>query len=256
MSIYRQAYPVIGCDLAVPLHEQLYGQAPIPLEYVCYELPFYPGRPSSGSVVYATPMGTPYRLTVHYLYPGDDSGAITTHDWNWNGANPPLEADFNGRTALFDTFLGAVASEIQNQASADRYTWHELKADGTGPITGVVHEETPQVTFVGSPNVPTQVACSVTEITSVRRRWGRFYLPYITADDINVGRLGSLQVDAIADAAAGFMTLSDPNWVPIVYGLPDPHVLPVTAVRVDNVLDVIRSRRFNQATHKKTTVLT
>src|SRR5262252_2134714 len=106
-----------------------------------------------------------------------------------------------------------------------------------------------------------QTAVSITELTPVRRNWGRMYAPTPGSGVFgSYGHIGPATVDAYADAYAimggnlqfnGFYPV-----VPTTYANKErTRVLQnVTGVQVDDVPDVIRRRRSFNATYKKSFV--
>jgi hypothetical protein len=108
-----------------------------------------------------------------------------------------------------------------------------------------------------------QVACSVTEIVPVRRSWGRFYLPFPDAGVIEPtsNRVKTSVIDTVAQAIHdAYDTAASAELLPIV---PNTYsqkskvasAQQVEAIRIDNVADVVRRRRYEQATYRKTVPL-
>lgn len=117
--------------------------------------------------------------------------------------------------------------------------------------------------------LPAQISWSITLETLQRRRWGRFYMP--GADSVNYrsdksGRITTATVDAMGTAAATFVQAcktggalpvvwsprggaGPPAWAPGEY-------LPVTAVRADDIADIVRRRRAQDKPYRKTVVIT
>lgn len=129
-------------------------------------------------------------------------------------------------------------------------------------------------TGTGSTQVaPPQVAMSVTEKTSSRPHWGRWYLPapLVTWLD-NQGRIASSEVTNMLGYAVTFYNACRAaGYVPVVWSIQKPDrlrangaTLPavgaaayeVAALQMDNVADVIRRRRYDAPTVKLVTVLT
>lgn len=103
-------------------------------------------------------------------------------------------------------------------------------------------------------NVPPQAAVSVTEMTSSRKNWGRFYLPALGNPNIDTsGRIVTAQVSAIANAVQDlYEGLAASEFYPVVPVTqvdrqPVRALQVVSSVRVDDVIDVIRRRRHRTA---------
>jgi hypothetical protein len=135
------------------------------------------------------------------------------------------------------------------------------------------HELAPAVAGVqggGLGMFPPQVALSVTEKTSIRKSWGRMYLPAPATHSVSPavelatqdGRVTTSFLTAVADAAdtmyQAFLTASTPA---VVYRRPlperqdadgdtldarDASALSVDQLQLDNIWDVIRSRRYDR----------
>ena len=103
-----------------------------------------------------------------------------------------------------------------------------------------------------------QVCSTVTEETPVRANWGRFYSPTIGGTAIDTsGRFITANVDALATAVHDcYEDLMSNQFFPVVPATssakqPLRALQTVTGVRVDDVLDVHRSRRHHIAAHRK-----
>lgn len=113
--------------------------------------------------------------------------------------------------------------------------------------------------------LPPQVAISVTEIAGAKPNWGRFYLPSPSDTVLSTfGRLASAQHTAIANYCETFYeSMKAAGLHPVVYrqALPsrqkkngatlaarDASAWDVEKIQIDDVFDVIRSRRFKYPT--------
>lgn len=167
--------------------------------------------------------------SLHYLYPT----SVILHEIEWRADGPD-----------FKPFGSSLAPTL-------RIT--PLTLDGSDST----HEQ----------RLPPQTAMSVTERTDahftaygvgvpgrtpgtgrtqVRNRWGRFYLPAPQAYYLdNVGRW---RTDIIADVCTSvqqaYNELKSNGFFPVVYSPTTGHAYDVTEVAVDDITDVIRSRRY------------
>jgi hypothetical protein len=100
----------------------------------------------------------------------------------------------------------------------------------------------------GNKTMPTQIATSVTFITDARKTWGRFYIPGIDGSNYSNHRLTSALCTTIANtthlltdrsATGACLTV----WSRTHWTHHDPQF-----IQVDDVPDVIRSRRLTFAT--------
>lgn len=253
MSWFKQIYLGLPCEVSQYEHELQFGAAPPGFEYVCYGLPFPPAGEDIGSIIYAQVMANIYRVAVEWHYGTPQTNmAVTTHDWLFTPDGNPSETQWTTIEGRIDSFATAINGLLASGCTIDSYRWRELNGDGSGPETPTIRFTEKSIGFAGGNMAPPQVACSVTEMTDVRRRWGRFYLPFIGSGLMSNGRIESQFVNTIAQAGAGLLTTSDPDWTPVVYGAIAPTILPIQSVRVDDVPDIIRSRRWSGPTVRST----
>lgn len=254
MSQETQGYPALTCELAGAAHVALFGPAPFGYAYECTDM-YDPVTGSwYGSLITARSEIPVYRAVVQYGTPlTDPNDAVTTHDYAWSGQGEPEGEDFEGPEDRLTTFLTNVQQIFGNGTRITGIRWYKLKDDGTGIDGPSIRFTELSITTAngGELNAP-QVACSVTQETSVRKRWGRFYLPFIAVEQVVNGRLNTATVDLVAVEAKDLEQPIGTTWFSIVYSSLFPHFLPVQGVRVDNVLDIIRSRRWRAATVRNT----
>lgn len=222
-----------------------------------------------------TTVGDDLALTTHDFSIDDstwpDAGGGLTHNY------ATLEGDYiafwNGMQSDLNT--GALVKPVE-------FRWYRQDS-GTIPW-GDPSRVTLAPTVNASANtiatLPPQCACSVTEVTASRKHWGRFYLPGIPANRCAAD--GSLVSGYTGGAADRVQTLYN-AWqsrgvTPMVLGsvkttyslalLPGTSRLgeeftkyigkntteqrlmvgyPVDSIRIDDVVDIIRRRRFETA---------
>lgn len=243
-------YPTIlplPCELAIPAAELLLGPPPFGHALRCFQEPAIGQVPQA--LVYVVSVPATYLLqTIHFRdSPGaaaDDVEVTTTH-WRWSGSGDPGAADFAAIEARNDAFWTAIAAHRSDVITGGEYRWYPAVTSGQ---PGQALRVTPSSAIAGVTNntLPPQVAQTITQITDVRRRWGRFYVGgLIPGDNSGFGRMTSAAVAALADAGEDlFRSGATPDWEPQVFGAPEPNSLPIRAIRVDDVYDVIRSRRY------------
>jgi hypothetical protein len=79
----------------------------------------------------------------------------------------------------------------------------------------------------------------------LRNRWGRFYLPAMTVSKVTNGRLASATQIGLADAVDTFYEACvTAGLIPVVYSPTTGHAWSVLETHVDDIFDVVRSRRF------------
>jgi len=219
---------------------------------------------------------------------GAEDVAITTHDLAFAGANDrPNNAQMDAMAAPYITFWNAIKT-VASVGISSRCTLTELRFytgyDGDGSPGQVDYVKT--YPLPGSDSsagmLPAQVACTVTELTDSRRHWGRFYLPGLSYNGLDVdGTLKSAMVTAMANAAETlykawgaltdvtpivwtrsshpieYLGVAPPRWRPswiypagTTYSA--PAALAVQSIRVDEILDIQRRRRFESTMNRQT----
>lgn len=109
----------------------------------------------------------------------------------------------------------------------------------------------------GNPQIPPQSTTTVTEETPLRAHWGRMYLPTIGAQCLSItGRLDPAFHNAFAHVwADAYLELMAGQLFPVVATTrvnkqPLRALQTVTGIRVDDVMDVHRSRRHARSQTK------
>lgn len=175
----------------------------------------------------------------------------------WDGA------DFTAANAAFDTFWGAIKDQYSAKIKLDRLKYYKA-GPAIEPPQIPVHDADRDVAGASASDpMPPQVAITVTEMAGAKPYWGRFYLPPPTIPNGDAyGRIDSGFMGQIADATdALYEAWKTAGLHPVVYraALPvrekkngvelparDASAWDVEKIQVDDIFDVIRSRRFKQ----------
>jgi hypothetical protein len=199
--------------------------------------------------------GTDDAVTTHHFI--KLSGGTPTDDW--------LAADFQAIEAAFAAFWTTIKTIYVEQYSYKQMRWYKAGPDIVPPQAPVrVIDPAVVGTSASTTVLPPQAALSITEKTTDPKSWGRFYLPppHPAVLDANTSRLTSATQTFFADAVdtmyQAFLTAGTPA---VVYSsakpsratagggtLParDARALTVDEIQVDDLMDVIRSRRWNE----------
>jgi hypothetical protein len=241
-----------GCNLTRPVAERIWGPAYGETNLNCSTLVDPNGAIASLWTVEVPLPGTFLIQTVHTRVANQDD-AVTTFHYRWNAGTDPSSTDFAAVETRLNGFWTALKAYRTTLISGGEHRWYgPFDAPGN-------HGEAVRVTPVTTPligtatqGLPQQVACSVTEMTDVRRRWGRFYIPclgtnVLTSPDVS-GLLSSTFINAVSAAADVAFSQTLTNWTLSVFGAPTPTSLPVRSIRVDSIPDVIRRRRWDGGT--------
>lgn len=236
-----------------------------------------------GTMVEVTTFPGPFSLRKLHVIWGRGSGAAlpeddaicTFHFLKLVGAAPSddwTDANFLRCEQLFDAAWGALQGRYCAGVTLREYRWYEagpeieaaLGGQGrTGPPRRVVARDVP-----GSSSsqvaAPPQVAISITEKTNAASAWGRFYLPNPAATTDTFTEAGRIEPAFQVLLATAFEsmydTLRSESLPVVVYSqaksarpsagggtLPaiGARALTVDQLQVDDIADVIRSRRYN-----------
>jgi hypothetical protein len=176
--------------------------------------------------------------------------AITTHHYEVP-ITPPGAADATAFVTAFDSFFSVVSNKITSDLAANEIRFYSIS-----PTPGTPSGE-PFDIRIGSrvggsadSRLPPQVAISITEETLARRRWGRFYVPGLTAASLGPnGRILSTVVAQFADAAEllGESLRTSGRELAVLRQVDRTYQL-VHGIRVDNTWDIIRRRRMSTTT--------
>lgn len=156
--------------------------------------------------------------------------------------------DFASLETLIDSFWSGISGYMMSFQTLTQYRWYRV-GPGIVPPNPPVRITTKAIAGTyGSATAP-QVAISVTERTPVRRCWGRFYIPSPGRNtiDTSTGRIvGSIQT-AIADTAHTlYSAAAAADFLPVVYAKTRKKLFSVEKLQVDDLADVIRSRRWDR----------
>jgi hypothetical protein len=186
-------------------------------------------------------------MTMHFDFVNITGGAA---DDTW------ITADFTTLEARLSTWFLAVKPYVPTYARFSRVLWHRV---GPGiakpnPAVRILDIASPQSGTSG-PTLPPQCASSITLRTGLRRHWGRTYLPF-TAPLTTDTRVSSAQRVAITGATVALLNgaYSD-DFHPVVVSTTRNRAFGVEAVEVDDVVDIVRRRRFKHVVSKTITTL-
>lgn len=179
-----------------------------------------------------------------------EDDAVTTHHFvNYTGGvidDSWTDTDFTNIESNFDAFWTAIKGGYKTFTTLLEYRWYKFGPD-VGPPNPAVRVVPKSVPGTSTGNLmPPQVAMSITERTPLRKQWGRFYLPapVTAAGDAN-GRILAVEIDALADAAeALYEACFADDIIPVVYSPRHEVAIAPLEIQVDDVFDVIRSRRY------------
>jgi hypothetical protein len=198
----------------------------------------------------------------------EDVDVVTMSFLKAPGGTPTDAWDTSDYTTL-ETALGTLWNSLKvaypNYIGPVEYRWY---ADGPAfhpaPTDGnPARRVTTPTLVVGSvtsgATLPPQDAISVTFKTDIRKHWGRVYMP-APAVGANVNLNGTL-ADSVCDLYRGaFVTFFNAaraaSLVPVVFSLTASTAFGINSVQVDDLIDVMRKRRWKRAAYKTDVALT
>lgn len=189
--------------------------------------------------------------------PADDDMTCHFDFLNVTGGAPDdtwTTGDFTTLEALLMTWWAGLKQYVDPKTKLREIRWYR---HGPGVVAPNPVERTylapagENGTGTAGLGIP-QVACSITFRTSVRRSWGRTYLPYNGKQPNTQGRLNIADVDAISTTTAALVTsAASADFRLVVTSIPLSAALNVERIEVDDVLDVIRRRRWKHTGYRK-----
>jgi hypothetical protein len=198
---------------------------------------------------------------------GEDSRVTTFHFCKLAGSTPVDawdEADFVAVETALDAWWTSLKPSYNASYVLDELRWYKAGPDIEPPQEPVrVIDRNAPGTSTAALQLPPQVACSVTERTSSRKAWGRSYLiaPVAGAVTASQGRWHSTFHTTVANAYDALYEACKTANVPVVVYSPakperetkaggtlaaiGARAFTVDTIQVDDVPDVLRSRRFD-----------
>lgn len=187
--------------------------------------------------------------------PADDDALMHFDFLNITAGAPDdtwITSDYTTLEGFLSTYFAAVAALIPAYVQFKRVLWHRI---GPGvvppnPAERILDFGSP-ASASGSQLLPPQCASSITFRTGVRRSWGRTYLPLGAVLATN-GRLTNAQADTLATATDALHgSAAGADFHPVVVSNHLNSALGIETVEVDNVVDIIRRRRWKHTTYRK-----
>lgn len=193
--------------------------------------------------------------------------------------------DLPALETLLGNYWGSLKANYSTFIHSDQYRWYkdgpafyELRDGVYKPLlSGNPAIRVQEVDVPGTSGIttvlPPQSAISVTEKTESRHNWGRWYLPAATSGICDAaGRILAVTVGQMLGYAVTFYNAARAaGYQPVVWSIQKPErpkkngdVLPeqparayeVLSLQMDDLFDVIRSRRWDTSVTKTNTVLT
>jgi hypothetical protein len=204
---------------------------------------------------------------------GEDKRVCTFHLLKLAGGSPSdawAAADFEAAETALDAFWTSIKQRQNGSLRLSQFRWYKAGPSIVPPTEAVrVVERDVPGTSGNTLGLPPQIACAITEKTSSRSAWGRVYIPMSGSQYAGLAQMtadGRFNTDLLTDFANAADTLYEAckaAGIPVVvYSAAKPirpkkpsGTLPATVARaltvddiqVDDIPDVIRSRRHGSA---------
>jgi hypothetical protein len=227
---------------------------------------------SRGTLSEVATYAEPFELRkVHLIFSAqdqvvgeDDSRVTTLHLAKVSGGNVVDTwdgADFTAMMAAVDAWWASAKTLYPTTVTLDRVKVYKSGPD-IAPPQPPVYDVDRNISGTGTGGMmPPQVAISVTEIAGTKLHWGRLYMPAPRlAIATTYGRFDSTAAGTLADAFDTlYEALKTAGLHPVVYRAPlpartkangaslparDGSAWDVEKIQIDDVFDVIRSRRW------------
>jgi hypothetical protein len=200
------------------------------------------------------------RAVLHFdrtTYASNEDDAEMHFDFlNYTGGDPDdswTNTDFATVEGYLATWWASVKPYVSTKCVLREIRWYRAGPGITPPNPA---ERVTSIAVAGTSSsqpLPLQDACSITFRNSVRRSWGRSYLPCLTSNALaSDGSYTSTFLDPVTTATGVLATSAAGGDFPLV--VVSKHLsalLHVEAVETDNVPDIIRRRRLSVQTYRK-----
>jgi hypothetical protein len=254
------------------------------------------GAPEGGVIVVTDFTGTfelrklQWRLSRAPASRVEDVDVMTFHFLKTSGGAPVAWNDATD-LATIETALGTLTTGLKAYWPAfvhsDQFRWYAdgpafytIPADdwhaipvGDNPALRITEVDVAGTASVAAGCLPPQCALTVTEKTSSRRHWGRFYLPMLSTAALDgTGLLASAAQNALATLVQTFYnSCRSSGLTPVVWSIQKgarpkrpSGTLPaqpakayeITSLQIDDIFDIIRSRRYRAGITKSQIALT
>jgi hypothetical protein len=200
--------------------------------------------------------------------PSDDLRIFTLHLIKLSGGAPSadwLAADFTNLAAAIDAWWLAVKVSYPGGTTFKSIKAYKAGPNVVAPQPPVYSADRAAIGTSGGAPMPPQVALTVTEKAGFKLNWGRFYMPAPSINNTTAyGRPTSASLTTFADATDTMYESLKTNNIPVVVyraALPirdkrngvelaarAASAVTVDEIQIDDVYDVIRSRRWKYPT--------
>jgi hypothetical protein len=186
--------------------------------------------------------------------PADDAMNMHFDFVNYTAGAPDdtwIASDYTSLEARIVTWWTALVARTPTFVRLSRIAWHRV---GPGiphpnPAERILDLASP-IVGTATANVPPQSACALTFRTAVRHSWGRTYYPLASAT--TGARLPTATADDLANTTRTLLAgAKSDDFLPVVISRRLNSALGIETVETDDVVDIIRRRRWKHTTYRK-----
>jgi hypothetical protein len=161
--------------------------------------------------------------------------------------------DFTTLESAITTWWTAVKPSVSNVNTLTQIRWYRFGTGVAPPNPPVRITSVNVVATGGGTPCPPQCSTAIALHTGPRRNWGRTYLPMPPSSILSTGgTLNTTNVDTIAAATNTMVGSAATNdFYLVVFSKAKAALLTVESIAVDNVVDIIRRRRWEHPTYRK-----
>lgn len=164
--------------------------------------------------------------------------------------------DFTTLETLLGTWWTAVKADVPPDTRLSRYLWNRVGTGVPKPNAAERIVDLTPVAGTGTRSLPPQCAAAISLRHSIRPSWGRTYLP-IAGPVISTGRFSTTRADAIVAATVSlFNSARSADFAPVVVSERLSSAIGIEYVAMDDVIDIVRRRRWKHRGYLKATNLT
>lgn len=190
-------------------------------------------------------------------YTSRERGIFGVHYINTTGGELDTtwtSADYAAAEAATQAMISGNPSFFSNGMKLVEHRWYPFGPGATPPNPPSRVTSSLSISGSASTSYVRQVASNVTLRTTLRKHWGRIYLPVSTAIvfDTN-GQASTGNVDQLATLARTWLLAAETSQgvMPCVYDRARKQAFGVTSIEVDSVPDVQRRRRPRDSGYRK-----
>lgn len=164
--------------------------------------------------------------------------------------------DYTTLEGFLLTWWGAVKGDVPPDTRLSRILWNRVGPGVPKPNPAERIVDITPIAGTGTRSLPPQCATAISLRHGIRPSWGRTYLP-IAGPVVTTGRFSTTRTDALVAATVAMCNSArGADFAPVVTSERLSSALLVEYVAMDDVIDIVRRRRWKHRGYLKATNLT